>query len=435
MKAPSKNPDRTTRAGYVQSDSLGRRVTDKWEARPLADSVLHLIWRKHQISRAEIARQIGLSRSTVTEVIKDLLQSGFIKEVGIGVSSGGRRPIVLEFQNNTRVILGVDIGATHVSVSLIDLSGQVLAFEKRSYSVRTDPEGTRNLVFQICDSCLAQEKNGKKRLLCIGVALPSPVDPDHPEWISEVVIPAWRGRSELELIHRHYNVPVFVDNDANLGALAEYRWGAGRGVEDLTYVKIAYGLGAGFILNGEIYRGSAGIAGEMGHVSVDTNGAECVCGLKGCLVTKVGGLALETRVQELKVKFPKSKLVSSKPSLESIDQAVSEGDELALQLYEESAEYLSIAITSWINMMNPGRVILGGEMSQLLTMLQKRSQEMIRECSLVGTVATTEIRTGKLGIEAESVGAATLALDEVFAEPGFYRSKPDNDEQSNRNDG
>lgn len=409
--------------GYVQSDALGRRVVDRWESKPLADSVLHLIWRKHQISRAEIARELGLSRSTVTEVVRDLLTSGFVKEVGSGVSSGGRKPIVLEFQNEARIIMGVDVGATHVSAAIMDLDGHILAYEKKIFSVRTNPKGTRDLIFELCDAMLDQFKNGAKRLLSIGVALPSPVDPNHPEWLSEVVIPAWRGRSEIDLLHTHYNVPVYVDNDANLGALAEHRWGAGRGVDDLTYVKLGYGVGAGFILKGEIYRGGTGIAGEMGHIPIKTDGEKCVCGLKGCLVTLVGGQAMETRVDELLSKYPESKLAGWETTLENIELAAGEKDELAMQLFQETAEYMSIAITGWINMMNPRRVILGGARKELQRRILNPIQVKIRECSFVGSVASTEIRTGSLGEKAESVGAATLALEEVFSEPGFYMRK------------
>jgi len=413
-----------TSPAYIQADSLGHRVADRWESRPLADSVLHLIWKRHQISRAEIAREIGLSRSTVTEVVKDLLATGFVKEVGIGVSSGGRRPIVLEFQDDARLILGVDIGATHVSAAMIDLSGQVLVYESRDFSVRENPSGTRQLIFELCDGLLSQTKNGMKRLLCMGVALPSPVDPNHPEWLSEVVIPAWRGRSELDLLQRHYKVPIFVDNDANLGALAEHRWGAGRGVNDLTYVKIAYGIGAGFILNGEIYRGGTGIAGEMGHIPIDPNGAQCVCGLKGCLVTLIGGEAMKKRVMELLTRYPKSKLADAPISLWAIEHAAMEQDPLAMQLFKEISTYMSIAITGWINMMNPSRVILGGSMHELQKQLLQPVQEKIRECSIVGSVPSTEVRTGTLGERAESIGAATLALEEVFSQPGFYQNKP-----------
>ncbi|NQV41866.1 MAG: ROK family transcriptional regulator [Candidatus Marinimicrobia bacterium] len=423
MTLDVKNQAPTSGVGYVQPNFFGYRKVDRWEARPLADSVLHLIWREHQISRAEIARQIGLSRSTVTEVIRDLLLTGYVKEVGAGISSGGRKPIVLEFQNDHKVILGVDIGATHVSASLMNLGGELLAFEKRSHSVRSDPEGTRSLVFQLCDTCLNTIEDGNQRLLSIGIALPSPVDPDHPEWISEVVIPAWQGKNELDILHSHYGVPVYVDNDANLGALAENRWGAGRGYEDLTYVKIGYGIGAGFVLNGEVYRGSTGIAGEMGHMPVGGGETLCECGLTDCLTTHVGGKAMFARISELAEKYPHSLLARGTSNLEEIELAAHANDELALQLYQEMADYLSTAISGWINMMNPGRIILGGAMKQLQNRLLAPVQEKIKACSIVGSVPNTDIQTSELGHKAESIGAATLALEGVFAEPGFYRNK------------
>jgi len=423
MTTPVKRLDSKSGVGYIQPDFFGYTKADRWEARPLADSVLHLIWRQHQISRAEIARQIGLSRSTVTEVIRELLNTGFVQEVGAGISSGGRKPIVLEFQNDHKVILGIDIGATHVSAALMNIGGQLLAFEKRSHSVRTDPEGTRSLVFQLCDACLDQVEDGYERLLSIGVALPSPVDPNHPEWVSEVVIPAWRGKNELNILHSHFGVPVYVDNDANLGALAEHRWGAGRGVEDLTYVKIGYGVGAGFVLNGEVYRGSTGIAGEMGHVPVRGSDTLCECGLKGCLVTRVGGKAMLARIKELADSYPDSPLALGSPDLEAIELAASQRDQLATQLYQETTEYLSIAITGWINMINPGRVILGGAMEVLQRQLLDPVQEKIKACSIVGSVPNTDIRISELGHQAESIGAATMALEGVFAEPGFYRNE------------
>ncbi len=417
--------------GYRQVNISGFRKVDRWEARPLADSVLHLIWREKQISRAEIARQIGISRSTVTEVIRDLLNTGYVKEVGAGVSSGGRKPIVLEFQNNHKLILGIDIGATHVSVALLNLGGELLSFNRQSHSVRNDPEGTRSLVFKLCDASLSQVNNGQQRLLSIGVALPSPVDPDHPEWVSEVVIPAWRGRNELDILHSHYGVPVYVDNDANLGALAEYRWGAGRGCKDLTYVKIGYGLGAGFVLNGEIYRGSTGIAGEMGHMTVGESDTLCECGLNGCLITLVGGKAMSARASELSDKYPESPLTKGDTDLEAIEAAAHKHDELALQLYKETTEYLSLAITGWINMMNPSRVILGGSMQEFQNRLLDPVREKIKACSIVGSVPITDIRAGELAHQAESIGAATLALEGVFSNPGFYRNQIEPLEASN----
>ena len=422
---PSRHsPNKGQGVGLAQSDFLGQRSADRWESRPLADSVLHLIWHEQQISRAEIARRLGLSRSTVTEIIKELLQSGFVEEVGIGESSGGRRPIVLEFQNDARYVLGVEVGAIHVTGTLIDLSGKILVSLKRPHPVRTDPVGTRSLIIDIGKTCLGRVPRGSSKLLSIGVALPSPVDPNRPEFISEVVIPAWRGRTELDEIARFFDVPVFIDNDANLGALAEHRWGAGRGVEDLTYVKLAYGIGSGFILRGEIYRGASGIAGEMGHISINPEGPECVCGQRGCLATYVGGEALETRAMELLERTAGTRLRRDDLSLSKLEESALKDDPIAIQLYSEVTGHLSQAIKGWINMMNPSRIILGGSMARLGDRLTQPIQESINAAALLSSVASTPIRVGELGELAESVGAATLALEEVFAQPGFYTHEP-----------
>ena len=267
----------------------------KWPAvagpprpRPLADAVLQLIWQEREISRAEIARRTDLSRSTVSEIVRSLLKTGLVDEAGDGPSRGGRRPIVLQFQDDACVILGVDMGAAHVAVALTDLRGRVLAWEERRHAVRTDPEGTRALIAELCATVLATRRGSARRLVGIGVAVPSPVDPRHPDHLSEIVLPEWRQAIRLEGLRQRYGVPLWVDNDANLGALAEGWWGAGRGVHDFAYIKVATGIGSGHVIGGKIYRGATGVAGEIGHLAIDPHGGPCICGLRGCLATFVG---------------------------------------------------------------------------------------------------------------------------------------------------
>ena len=156
----------------------GQRRVDPDRPRPLADAVLRLIWNEKRISRADIARLAVLSRSTVSEIVGEILPTGLVAEVGVGESRGGRRPIVLEFQEDTRVILGVEMGAAHVSVALTDLRGRVLAWQEREHSVRTDPVGTRALILELCEACLATRGQDSCGLVGIGIAAASPVDPE-----------------------------------------------------------------------------------------------------------------------------------------------------------------------------------------------------------------------------------------------------------------
>ena len=387
----------------------------------LKDSVLRLIWREHQISRAEISHQLGLSRSTVTEIVRDLMPSGFITEVGEGKSSGGRKPVLLEFQDNAKVILGIDIGATHVSVAMINLRGKLLLWKEKEYPVREDPEGTYKVIDELCSSCISTLKNGTDMLLSIGVSVPSPVDPIRPEYLSETIIPAWHGKSGLERLKIKYKVPVYLDNDANLGALAEHWWGAGKGVNDLIFIKMSNGIGAGYIMDGRLYRGAKGLAGEMSHMPIDPNGRICGCGLRGCLATVISAWALVERVQALAVLYPNSSLLYSTPTILDIENAALNGDPLAIQVVSEATYYLTNAITSLVNLINPDMIILGGSFSRLGDLIIKPIQEKINSCALVNDVSKTKLSTSTLGSKGIAIGAATLAIEQAFIDPKILR--------------
>jgi predicted NBD/HSP70 family sugar kinase len=387
----------------------------------LKDSILRLIWREHQISRAEISRQLDLSRSTVTEIIKEILPTGLVAEVGIGISSGGRKPILLQFQDDAKVILGIDIGATHVSVVMTNLRGKLLLWKERNFPVREDAEGTHNLIDELCNECFSTLKLGSEILLSIGVSVPSPVDPIHPEYLSETIIPTWHGKSGLERLREKYGVPVYLDNDANLGALAEHWWGAGKNVNDLIYIKISNGIGAGYILGGKLYRGSKGIAGEMSHMPIDPNGRLCGCGLRGCLATVISAWALKERVGTLANLYPDSPLLIGSPNIIDIENTALDNDPLAIQVVAEATNYLTSAITSLVNLMNPDMIIIGGSLSRLRELVLNPIQKKIDDCALVSSVAKTKLVPGALGSKGIAIGAATLAIEQAFFDPKILR--------------
>ena len=390
--------------------------------RPSAGGVLELVWRERRISRAEIARRTGLSRSTVSEIVEDLLATRLIAEVGDGPSEGGRRPVVLQFQDDAFGILGIDVGAAHVAAALIDLRGQVLAWEHRSHPVRSDPRGTASLMLELSEACLKRWKLGTDRLAGIGVAVPSPVDPRDPDRVSDVVMPDWKGQSVGGALRERLGVPVFVDNDANLGALAERWWGAGREVDDFVYVKVATGVGAGLIFRKEIYRGANGVAGEIGHLAIDPQGELCVCGLRGCLATRVGSRALIARATALQDEYPESPLSSREPTITAIEDAALGGDPLALRVVDEAAEYLGIAVASMLNLINPGKVIIGGGLSRLGELLLSRLRRSMSSRTLLSSISPTEIVTSELGPRTVALGAATLVLQNALADLRHFRT-------------
>lgn len=388
--------------------------------RPSLPGVMQLIWRERRISRAEIARRTEMSRSTISDVVSELLATGLVSEVGAGESKGGRRPIVLAFEDDGAVILGVDLGAAHVAVALTNLRGAVLAWEHRKHPVRDDPPGSLALASALADRCLTSWGGRRRLLLGVGMAVPSPVEPARPEFLNDVVVPAWKGVDVGRALRERFRVPLLVDNDANLAALAERWWGAGRDVEDFAYIKLATGIGSGFFIGGQLYRGANGLAGEIGHLSIDPGGEPCVCGLRGCLATLVGSKALVGRARALVRAHPESMLARRQFGITALEDAALAGDPLALQVVREAAEHLGIAVAGLINLLNPSAVILGGGLARLGDLLLEPLRATVRGRTLVSSVDASRIVASALGGQAVAVGAATLLLHRALSDPRHF---------------
>ena len=411
--------DPTTMA-RTSSTRAGRPTPAPLTPSPSLPGVLRLIWQERQISRADIARRTGLSRSTVSEIVSVLLPTGLLAEVGVGVSSGGRRPIVLQFQDDALGVLGIDMGAGHISAALTNLRGVVVAWEHRSHPVRSDPAGAVALMTELAARCVRQWGHKAERLLGIGVAVPSPVDLARPDELCDVILPAWRGVSVGAALRKRFGVPVLIDNDANLAALAERWWGLGQGVDDAAYIKVATGVGSGHIIGGRIHRGARGLAGEIGHLAIDPRGAACVCGLRGCLTTLIGSQALVARAQALLPAYPTSQLNGAELTIGAIEDAALAGDALALRVVDEAADHLGIAIANLLNLLNPAMVIIGGGLARLGETLLVPLRRAVDRRTLITSVRSATIVTSSLGARAVAIGAATLMLERAFTDPALF---------------
>jgi predicted NBD/HSP70 family sugar kinase len=382
--------------------------------------LLRLIWREKLISRAELARRTGLSRSSISAIVTDLLATGLIHETGTGYSSGGRRPIMLGFDDDALAIVGVDMGATHIAVAVTDLRAQVKAWRSESCDVREDPERALTLMCELIDSAMAEAKIEKEQLIGMGVAVPSPVRPDEPTNLSSVFVPQWSGISPVERLELRYGVPVGMDNDANLGALAEQWWGAGSDGQDLAYVKVATGVGAGLIIHGDIYRGTAGIAGEIGHIPVDPSAGRCVCGLEGCLNLRMGTEALLKRVHSLRADYPNSTLPRRALGVSRIVEEAFEGDRLARVVVEEAGHHLAIGIAALLNLFNPATIVFGGSLTRAGELLLGPLRETLGQRTPSASVKQSQLVISSLGIEATARGAATLVLRAALDDPTLF---------------
>ena len=374
--------------------------------------LLDLIWREQRISRAEISRRAGLSPSTVSAIVRDLERVGLVRDLGTGTSSGGRRPILVGFCDDAFAIVGVDLGAKHIAVALTDLRGRVQVFREESHPVRTDPRGALAATKALIDDCLRAGGVALPRILGIGVAVPSPIDPREPGRMSPLIVPAWAGYDIRAWLGEHYTCPVFVENDANIGALAEQWWG--ERADDLTYIKVGMGVGAGHIIRGELYRGADGSAGELGHILVDSSGPACMCGNRGCLVMLIGSEALTARARE-------TMHVTSEPlAIATIVAQAWRGDVAAQGIITDAGRYLGIAVSSLINILNPAVVVLGGALAAAGDLLIEPLRMSIRARALSRSIARTRIVASTQGNRSIAIGAATLVLAAALRDHALF---------------
>ncbi|MCC6619872.1 MAG: ROK family transcriptional regulator [Deltaproteobacteria bacterium] len=378
--------------------------------------LLNLVWSEHAISRAELARVTGLSRSTVSAIATELLDTGLVVERGAGSSSGGRRPIVLGFDDDAFGIVGVDLGASHVGVAVTDLRGRVRAWVNRPCDVREDPDGTLTRVRALVREAVAASPWAFDRLLGIGVAAPCPIDPATPGRLSPLVLPAWRDHDLAAAMRDAFGLPVWLDNDANLGALAELWWGAGVDGADLAYIKVATGVGAGFVLHGALHRGAAGVAGEIGHVVLDPDGALCMCGLRGCLVTQIGSAALIGQAEQHLASGHTSALARGRVTLDSLVEAALAGDPVATEVVHRAGRQLGIAIANVLNLLNPERVVVSGGLTRAGRVLFLPLEEIVERRTLFSARARARVMTSTLGETGVAVGAATQVLEAMLAD-------------------
>jgi glucokinase-like ROK family protein len=383
--------------------------------------VLKLIRDRGSISRAELSSRTNLSRSTVSSIVTDLLQTGLITEQGTGESSGGRRPILLDFNYRAGYVVGVEAGATHLLALLTDLAANVVARHETAFSTNLGPETGVQRIADGVRQVIAAGAIDPELVIGVGVGVPGPLDVGTGAVVSPPIMPGWHGVPLRQRLSQALDLPVYIDNDANLGAVAE-RWrGAGQGIDHLAYIKVEIGIGCGLILNGQVYRGHIGSAGEIGHTTIDPNGPACRCGNYGCLEAMASGPAIAHRAQLAVKAGQKTLLADLKPVDEIVVQDVAEvalhGDPLGLQLFNEAGRSIGVALAGLINLLNPRRVIIGGEVAEAGDILLEPIRRSVQSHALRVAVENCQIVQGQLGRDTVAIGAVSLALEEILRSP------------------
>jgi glucokinase-like ROK family protein len=366
------------------------------------------------ISRAELARQMFLTRSAISSIIDELKGMGLIDEIEIGPTTGGRRPILLAINPLYGYIAGIDMGATHLRIILSDFSAHVLEETEYPFSVAEGPDLCLQQVDHYLSDILNKAKLNLTQISAIGMGVPGPIIAETGEVSTPPIMPGWDGYPMRHHLEHIWQVPVTLSNDAELGALGEWAYGAGRGERNLVYVKVGTGVGAGLLLDGQIYRGSTGYAGEIGHVTIQENGPLCSCGNYGCLEAMAGGQAIARKAREAIETGRRTQLsVIPLDKIHAVDVAAAaqHGDLVAQQIITEAGSHLGIAIANLVNFLNPSVIVIGGGVSQLGDLLLEPIRKTVMERSLHSAAKVVRITSAVLGRRASSMGAVVQAIN------------------------
>jgi N-acetylglucosamine repressor len=371
-------------------------------------AVLDLMLQHQQISRQAISEYTGLSSPTVTNIMHELLDEDIVRKVGVSTArseGAGRRRELLELNPQSRLALAIHLGSPESALGLIDVRGRVVASEiiLSDYAAIASEENLRQVIVQ-ARAFMASHDVPPTQFLGIGVGIPG--------------IP-WGEAPVEQILRREFGVPVMAINNVRAMALGEYVFGLNKEIQDLVFVYIGKGIGTGIISDGELLRGAADRAGEIGHLWVTDEPIVCRCGNTGCLETVISEAAIAEQVRSL---FPALAASDDLIAINHLIEAATTGDEQARVLLHEVGQYLGRSLTSVMNIVEPRLIVLGGRLVQVGPLLLEPLQQVIRQRAHTGIKDLLEVRPSVLGADVSLIGAAALLLVNRFYSPQFTLS-------------
>jgi glucokinase-like ROK family protein len=358
-------------------------------------------------SRAELARRTGLARSTISSIVAELEREGLVvpyEDNGqAGATGSGRPPSLIALNPSARLAAGIDFGKRHLAVAVADLSHTVLSERRREMPDDYAAEEGFAAAAELTERAFEELGADRERVLAVGMGLPGPV---HRRGTlgSATILPGWAGVRAADEMSRRLGLPVQVENDANLGALAEYLWGAGVGCSSLAYLKVATGIGAGLVIDGALFRGAGGTAGEIGHTIVDETGVVCRCGNRGCLETYASLPAIVDLLH---------RSLGAELEPEQVIEAACSGDAACRRVLADAGRHIGMAVANLCNLFNPARIVVGGSVAAAGNIVLDPMQESVRLHAIPSAAEDVEIVPGQLGERAELLGAVALVLQQA----------------------
>jgi predicted NBD/HSP70 family sugar kinase len=370
--------------------------------------VLEKIRQESPLSRADISERTGLNKGTVSSLVGELMDDGLVLEIGTGQSSGGRKPVLLVFNNKAGYAVGVDVAVGELRIALTDLSGNIIAERSTPLRKLEAAEVVNHLIIEI-EHLIHGAPASPHGIVGIGVAVPGIVNDEgivlfapNLDW-SQVDIGA--------ALQNRFKIPVIVDNEANAGAVGEKQYGRGQSLSDLLYVSVGAGIGVGIILGGTLYRGMTGFSGETGHTTIEINGKLCRCGNRGCWEL----YASEQALLEEAAKLSLTGVDSNGHDINSLLELADKGLPEATELFQRIGTYLAVGMTNMIHTFNPKLVIIGNRFAGAGRWLEGPVQREVDRRTLSFHRSGLQLMFSELGSRSAVLGAAYLVISSFFS--------------------
>jgi len=356
-------------------------------------------------TRADLAALTGQARSTIAARVDALLASGLVAPAGEASSTGGRPPATFAFNPAARVVLAVDLGATHCRMAVTELAGRVLAEHHERIAIGDGPGAILARVMELGDLLLDEAERSPDDLASVGIGLPGPVDHAAGRPINPPIMPGWDDADVPGMLSAHWHVPVLVDNDVNIMALGEHSTVL-PGVRDLLFVKVATGIGSGIIMDGRIRRGAQGAAGDLGHIAVPGSQQQCRCGNLGCLEAVAGGPAIAAGLAR------RGLATTTSADVVALARA---GDIEAGQAVREAGRHIGEVLAGCVSLLNPDVIVVGGIIADAGEQLLAGIREIVYRRSLPLATQHLRIVASRTKERAGVLGASAMAADLVLS--------------------
>ncbi len=376
--------------------------------------LLNVIKTKGEISRAALATQTGLSPATVTTIAGQLIREGLVFEKATGDSTGGRRPIMLAVNPQGGFVIGIKLMEGQVVGALTDLNATILAKDSLILVDKQVDTSVSTLV-ALVNRLVRRAGIKKKQLMGVGIGLAGVVD-FAQGIVRQNPIFNWNNIPLRQLLETHIRAPIYIDNDVNTLTLSERWLEPGQPAENFIVITLGRGVGMGIVINGQIYRGKSGGAGEFGHIIITPDGPLCDCGRHGCLETLISDRALVAEARMV--------LGEEIVTLDDLLRCVSMGFPGAAQILERAGSLLGIQIANLVNLFDPKMIIISGEGIRMGEVFFSAVHNTFRGVVMPGLAQDTEIRVNSWGDDIWALGAASLVIAEVFSSPIQKEDRP-----------